>query len=149
MANPMDPNIAPQPYPVPGGAAPGPGGWAEYPDAQADTTPNAGPPIVQPAEPAAGFDTKGRVRRTRSSGAWVGLILTALVLILLIIFIAQNTTRVSIKYLGFNGHMSLGLLILLAAIIGLLIAAVPGSIRILQLRRALLRNTPTGQRSGS
>jgi len=63
-------------------------------------------------------------------------------LILLVIFIAQNLTRVSIHFLGFSGHLSLGLLVLIAAIAGLLIAALPGSIRILQLRRALKRNAP-------
>jgi uncharacterized integral membrane protein len=88
------------------------------------------------------------VRRTRSGGAWVGLIAAAVFLILLVIFIAQNTGRVSIKFLGLNGHMSLGLAILISAIIGLVIAVVPGTIRILQLRQALKRNTPTGQRCG-
>jgi len=70
-------------------------------------------------------------------------------LIVLVIFIAQNLTRVSIHFLGFSGHLSLGLLVLIAAIAGLLIAALPGSIRILQLRRALKRNTPPGQRTGT
>jgi hypothetical protein len=50
-------------------------------------------PVTSPAAPAAGFDAKGRVRRTRSGGAWVGLITAAVFLILLVIFIAQNTGR--------------------------------------------------------
>jgi len=58
-------------------------------------------------------------------------------LILLVVFIAQNTAKASIHFLGFNGHLPLGLTILISAIIGLLIAAVLGSIRIMQLRRAL------------
>jgi len=52
----------------------------------------------------------------------------------------------AIHFLGFNGHLPLGLTILISAIIGLLIAAVLGSIRIMQLRRALKRNTPPDQR---
>jgi uncharacterized integral membrane protein len=51
-----------------------------------------------------------------------------------------------VHFLGFNGHLPLGLTILISAIIGLLIAAVLGSIRIMQLRRALKRNTPPDQR---
>jgi uncharacterized integral membrane protein len=39
--------------------------------------------------------------------------------------------------------MSLALTILLAAVIGLLIAAVPGSIRIIQLRKALRQKAAT------
>jgi uncharacterized integral membrane protein len=77
---------------------------------------------------------------------WIGLIAATVFLVVLVIFIAQNLTKVSIHFLGFNGHLSLGLTILISALIGLLIAAVPGSIRILQLRRALRHNTPTGQR---
>jgi uncharacterized integral membrane protein len=88
------------------------------------------------------------VRRTRTSDAWVALITAAVFLILLVIFIAQNSRRVSIKFLGFNGHMSLGLTVLVSAVIGLLVAAVPGTIRILQLRRALKQNAQPRQRSG-
>ena len=76
----------------------------------------------------------------------VGLITAAVFLILLVVFIAQNTATASIHLLGFNGHLPLGLTILISAIIGLLIAAVLGSIRIMQLRRALKRNTPPDQR---
>jgi uncharacterized integral membrane protein len=63
-------------------------------------------------------------------------------LILLVIVIAQNTARVSIKFLGFNGCMPLGLTILVSAIIGLLIGAVPEMIRILRVLRVLKRNMP-------
>lgn len=135
MTIPIDPNIAPQ---------------QRSPASGGGTSPIApGPQVSAAAEPAAGFDAHGHVRRTRSGGAWVGLITAALFLILLIIFIAQNTASVSIKFLGFNGHLSLGLTVLISATIGLLIASVPGTIRIVQLRRALLQNTPAGQRSGT
>lgn len=109
------------------GAAPGP-----------DAGPESAGPEQRPTP--AGFDDRGRVRRTRVSGVWIGLILIAVLLILLIIFIAQNSQSVSIHFLGFNGHISAGLALLIAGVAGLLIAAVPGSIRIFQLRRALRRN---------
>jgi uncharacterized integral membrane protein len=89
------------------------------------------------------------VRRGRVSAIWVGLIAAAVFLILLVIFIAQNLVTVSIHFLGLSAHVSLALTILISAITGLLIAAVPGSIRILQLRRALKRNTPPARRARS
>jgi uncharacterized integral membrane protein len=91
--------------------------------------------------PPAGMDSKGRVRRTKVGGVWVALLLAALLLILLIIFIAQNTTKVAIHFLGFNGHISLGLALLIGAVAGLLVAGAIGTVRIMQLRKALKRNT--------
>ncbi|HEX2903562.1 MAG TPA: lipopolysaccharide assembly protein LapA domain-containing protein [Jatrophihabitans sp.] len=95
-----------------------------------------------PAEPAPGFDSRGRVRNTRTSGVWIGLIATAVFLVLLIVFIAQNSRSVSIHFLGWHGRFSLALTILLSAVIGILLVAIPGTVRILQLRRALRRNAP-------
>jgi uncharacterized integral membrane protein len=151
MTEPVDPRAPQQPAaaypgPPPPAAAYAPGGQGGT-----DTRPGWSEPAPPPAPsgPAPGFDRKGHVRRSRVSGVWVGLIAAAVFLILLVIFIAQNLTRVAIHFLGFNGHLSLGLLILIAAIAGILIAAVPGSIRILQLRAALKRTTPPSQRSGT
>jgi len=56
------------------------------------------------------------------------------VLILLVIFIAQNTRSVTVSFLGWEGHTSLAVALLIAAVAGLLIAAIAGSLRILQLR---------------
>ena len=104
------------------------------------------PPADQPVSPVPrpGMDRKGHVRRTRVSGVWIGLITAALVLVLLIIFIAQNTRQASIHFFGWSGHLSLGLLMLIAAVCGLLIAALPGTVRILQLRRSLKRSGRRG-----
>jgi uncharacterized integral membrane protein len=108
-----------------------------YPVAGQPTEPQRDQPVSPGSRP--GLDRKGHVRRTRVSGVWIGLITAAVVLVLLIIFIAQNTSRASIHFLGWSGHLSLGLLMLIAAVCGLLIAALPGTIRILQLRRSLKR----------
>ncbi len=93
-----------------------------------------------------GFDQKGRVKRGRVSAAWVGLIGAAIFLILLIIFIAQNLKKTTIHFLGLSGHFPIGLTVLIAAVVGLLLVAIPGTIRIFQLRRALKINTPKDQR---
>jgi uncharacterized integral membrane protein len=99
-----------------------------------------------PKLPPAGFDDRGRVRRGTISAVWVGIVAAAIVLILLIIFIAQNLERVTIHFLGFSGSLPIGLIALISAVVGVLIAAVPGTVRILQLRKALKTNTPKEQR---
>ncbi|MDQ1690348.1 MAG: hypothetical protein QOD87_456 [Pseudonocardiales bacterium] len=104
-----------------------------------------GEPTAPPRRPAPGFDQKGHVRRTRVSGVWIGLIGTALFLILLIIFVAQNSRQVPLHFFGWHGQFSLALAILLSAVIGVLLVAIPGSVRILQLRRALRKNVPSGK----
>jgi uncharacterized integral membrane protein len=99
-----------------------------------------------PAERApAGLTRQGRVRPTRVSALWIGLIAAALLLIALLIFIAQNSKEVAIRYLGFNGHISLAVALLLAAVGGVLLVAIPGTARIIQLRRALTKNAVTAR----
>ncbi len=65
---------------------------------------------------------------------WVGLVLSALVLIVLLIFILQNPAPVRITFLAWDGVLPTGVSLLFAAVAGALIVAVPGSLRILQLR---------------
>lgn len=79
------------------------------------------------------------VRRSRSGGLWTGLILSAIVLIFLLVFILQNQIAVTIKFLGFSGSVPVGVALLLAAIAGLLLVAIPGGVRMMQLRRAARR----------
>lgn len=66
--------------------------------------------------------------------AWVILVLGALVTILVLIFIAQNTDATDVRYLGVEFSLPLGVLILFAAIAGALIMALFAGFRILQLR---------------
>jgi uncharacterized integral membrane protein len=65
-----------------------------------------------------------------------------------LIFIAQNSRTVTIHYLGFEGQASLAVALLLAAVAGLLLVAIPGTARIMQLRRALKRNAEDAQSRG-
>jgi uncharacterized integral membrane protein len=68
------------------------------------------------------------------------------VLILLLIFILQNSRNVTIRFFGFRGELSLAVALLLSAVRGVLLVAIPGTGRILQLRRAVTRpRTPRGQ----
>jgi lipopolysaccharide assembly protein A len=74
--------------------------------------------------------------RTRTGELWVGMILSALMLIFLGVFILQNRAPVPINFLGWTGTLPTGVALLFAAIAGMLLVAIPGSFRILQLRRA-------------
>jgi len=82
----------------------------------------------------------GKVSATRVSAWWIGLIIAAVLLVMLLIFIAQNSREVSVRYLGLDGQVSLAIALLLAAVAGVLLVAIPGSVRIIQLRRALKKN---------
>ncbi len=106
-------------------------------------------PEAAPTEPTgtagnepvpAGLTKTGKVRTTRVSAWWIGLIIAAGLLILLLIFIAQNSANVTVHYLGLHGQVSLAIALLLSAVAGILLIAIPGTARILQLRRALKHN---------
>jgi uncharacterized integral membrane protein len=63
----------------------------------------------------------------------------AVLLLLLAIFILQNTQRVEISFLGWNGHAPLAASLLIAAVAGAFLVATAGVLRILQLRRRVKR----------
>jgi lipopolysaccharide assembly protein A len=152
VTDPYDPSLPRSSSDLSG--APGTGPGVSPGDLGSPTGP-AGTPGVEPVPaggrvagsgaPAPGFNEKGHVRATRVSGVWIGLIATALFVILLIIFIAQNSRRVSLHFFGWHGQFSLALTILLSAVLGILLVAIPGSLRIFQLRRALRKNVPGGR----
>jgi uncharacterized integral membrane protein len=54
----------------------------------------------------------------------------------LLIFILENNQRVEISYFGAHGHMPLGVALLFAAVLGIILLAIPVTWRIIQLRRA-------------
>jgi uncharacterized integral membrane protein len=112
------------------------------------SVPDAERPAVEPAPSRrpSGFDDKGRVRRTRSSAAWWGAVTAAVLMVLLLVFIVQNSDPVRFRYFGWEGEMPLAVAVLAAAVVGVLLVAIPGSLRIYQLRRALVKNK---KRAGS
>ena len=88
--------------------------------------------------PAAHPPRRGRVH-TRISGMRTGLIAGVAILIVVLIFIIQNTHAVNISFLGAHLRLSLAVALLLAAIAGALLMAAAGTARITQLRLALRR----------
>ena len=142
-AGPVDPTADPvtdpgMRLPVPVGE--GPTQPVPAPSTAAPSTP-AHPRARHPgsATPGSGSPSTAPVRRSRSGGLWVGLILSALVLLLLLVFILQNGAPVQISFFALEGTLPVGVALLLAAILGILLVAIPGSVRILQLRRAARR----------
>lgn len=55
------------------------------------------------------------IKRTRTCGVWAASALSALVLVLLLIFVLENGQRVNIGYFGFHRHLALGVALLFAA----------------------------------
>lgn len=83
--------------------------------------------VPQRTVPATGHTKLGRT--------WTFLAAAAVGLLLLLVFIIQNNKPVPIHFLGLHGSLSLGVSILLAAVIGALITVVVGSARMIQLKR--------------
>jgi uncharacterized integral membrane protein len=112
------------------------------PAAEAGELTDRSPGAPTAVTPPRGITRRGKAKRTRISGVWVAVIAAAIFLILLIVFVAQNSRNTSVHFLGWSGHMSVALVILLSGVCGILIAAIPGTIRIFQLRRVIHRSIP-------
>jgi uncharacterized integral membrane protein len=83
---------------------------------------------------------KDPLRRSRTSAAWFAVVALAALLLLLVTFIAQNTQEVQVSFLGWQGQAPLAVALLIASVVGILLAVVAGSLRILQLRRRVRRH---------
>jgi putative membrane protein len=95
----------------------------------------AAAPSSAPADRAPASSTG--LRHTRISAAWVGVCAAAAVLVVLIVFMLQNTGSVEITFLGMHGTLPLALALLIAGVGAAIIAMVVGTARITQLRRRL------------
>lgn len=95
----------------------------------ADT--GAGTAETATAPGAAGHDVRG----TAAGSTWVGLIVGAVILILLLVFILQNGESVRLHMFVWQWNFPIGVGMLIAAVAGALIAACVGTVRIFQLRR--------------
>jgi uncharacterized integral membrane protein len=78
--------------------------------------------------------TRRAPRVTRASAAWVATGVALLLLILLIVFILQNSTKVEVQFLGMSGTIPLGMALLIAAVGGGVVVAIAGVARVTQLR---------------
>jgi len=101
--------------------------------------PSNGATRPPPAPPPAAQPPRRERLHTRISGLRTGLIGGVAVLIVVLIFIIQNTHAVNISFLGAHMHLSLAVALLLAAVAGALLMAAAETARITQLRLALRR----------
>ena len=99
----------------------------------ADPTPDPALDTEIPRRP------KDPLRGSRTSGAWIAVVTLSVVLVLLVVFIAQNTQDVHVSFLGWDGEAPLAVTLMIAAIGGIVLTAVAGSLRIFQLRRRVRR----------
>ena len=119
---------APLPRPAPGAEAP--------PSAPSELAPGGQPP----AAPEQAALPQHKIKRTRISGLWVAVGFFAVILLLLLIFILQNSRTVDVSYMGAHGHLPLGVALLLSAVCGVLLVVLAGAARISQLRTVARRH---------
>jgi uncharacterized integral membrane protein len=100
----------------------------EQPDQAAGAPPQ---PLTDPPTPA----TASRTPYTRTGAAWFGICAAALLTVVLIVFMLQNTRSVEVSFLWMHGNVPLALALLIAAVSAAVVAMVVGVARMTQLRR--------------
>ncbi len=95
-------------------------------------------PTATPGEYLA--SPESAVKFTRAAALWSSLIVGFLILILLLVFIMQNTDSTTIHLFGWQWNLPVGVAILFAAVCGGLLTVAAGTARIFQLRRAAKKN---------
>src|SRR3954470_12530708 len=113
--------------PLPGEPAPPP--LAELPEVPADT--HHAPP-------------QDAVKVTRAAALWSLLIFGFLILILLLVFIMQNTDSTTVNFFAWQASLPVGVAVLLSAVGGGLLTVAVGTARMIQLRRAAKKNLKAG-----
>ena len=96
------------------------------------------------ATPAILASPESAVKFTRAAALWSSLIVGFLILILLLVFIMQNTDSTTIHFFGWHWNLPVGVAILFAAVCGGLLTVAAGTARIFQLRRAAKKNFKAG-----
>ena len=108
-------------------------------------TPRISIPPPPPRQPAIGAHTPSNganedpPQPTRAALVWTATVAVLVLLGLLIVFILQNQEQVYVQYFGLAGSVPLGIALSIAALLGGLLVAVTGAIRIAQLRTAATR----------
>jgi uncharacterized integral membrane protein len=116
-----DPSLPPEPVPA-------------QPPADSAVTPTPSTPSTP----------ESAVKFTRAAALWSALIAGFVILILLLVFIMQNTDSATVHFFGWDWNLPVGVALLLAAVCGGLLTVAAGSARIIQLRRAAKRNLKAG-----
>lgn len=96
-----------------------------------ESTPADAPAATQPRKPVPAT----KPRSSLAGGTWVALIVGILLLVLLLVFIIQNQQQAEVNLFAWTWHFPAGVAYLISAIIGAVIMALVGGLRILELRR--------------
>jgi lipopolysaccharide assembly protein A len=96
-----------------------------------------GPAAAPPTAEAGATGPAAKTPRSRAGAVWVGICVAAVLLIVLVIFMLQNTRPVLVTFFSLEGTVPLAIALLIAGIGVGLIALVVGTIRIGQLRSRL------------
>ena len=72
---------------------------------------------------------------TRISAVWTAVVVVTVLLLLLAIFVGQNTRQADVSFLWWHGRAPTAVLLMLAAVAGAALVLGAGIARILQLRR--------------
>jgi uncharacterized integral membrane protein len=97
------------------------------------TAPGPAPQATQQTTPET--SSPMQVPRTRAGAAWAALIGAALLAVLLIIFLVQNTRSTEVSFLWMTTSTPLAVALLIAAVGSVLLTLILGTARIAQLRR--------------
>ncbi|MEV0293509.1 lipopolysaccharide assembly protein LapA domain-containing protein [Nocardia sp. NPDC050710] len=84
---------------------------------------------------------RGSRARAWTARAWIEIAVGAIIAIMLLIFILQNTAKTKISFLAWSFTMPLGVALLFATIGGVLVMALAGGARIWQLRHQRAETT--------
>ncbi|MBO1769994.1 lipopolysaccharide assembly LapA domain-containing protein [Agrococcus sp. TF02-05] len=126
MAENQDPTTTPAPRSVPA--------TSTGADTQAASTGRSAA-SAEPKEVRLDPTLDGHQRQGISGATWVALILGTVILVLLLIFILQNNEPADFAFLGLDFSLPLGVAMLFAAIAGVLITALLGSVRLFKVSR--------------
>ena len=99
-------------------------------------------------DPAAPPREQLELPRTRTGTAWAAAAVGALLALLMLVFVLQNSDDVPMEFLWMDTEVPLGAGLLLAAVIGALIVVSLGAGRMLQVRLAARRHRRADRRTG-
>jgi uncharacterized integral membrane protein len=105
------------------------------PAPDSDLPPTLGPSTTLPPPPSRRTATGNPRPYTRIRAAWVGVWAGIAAIILLIIFVGQNTAAIDIHFLWMDGHIPAALALLIAGVGGAIIALAVAAARMIQMRR--------------
>ena len=105
-----------------------------FSDLPAFADPPASNGHVTPESTIVAQPARSRIPRSRLGELWAAAVIFAAVLLVLLIFVLENGQRANVSFFGAHGHLPMGVALLLAAVFGVLLVALPGTARILQLR---------------